>query len=110
LAATLEVLSPDVRPGDTLRYRINNTGSIELICGLGYRLERKTTEGWVLMNPGMAFRAIGFGVLPDERRELRATIPAHAAVGPYRISTSVNSDHLDGTLRLSADFDVHRNG
>src|SRR5947209_8961884 len=76
LAATLEVLSPDVRPGDTLRYRINNTGSIALICGLGYRLERKTAEGWVLMNPGMAFRAIGFGVLPDESRELRATVPA----------------------------------
>lgn len=108
-AATLEVLSLDVRPGDTLLYRINNTGFIELICGVGYRLERKTADGWILMNPGMAFQAIGLSVLPDENRELRAMIPADAPPGLYRISTSVNSDHAARTLGLSAGFGVQRN-
>jgi hypothetical protein len=36
LAATLEVLSPEMRPGDVLRYQVINTGSVELICGVGY--------------------------------------------------------------------------
>lgn len=75
LAATIELLDTQISPGDELRYKINNTGSLDLICGLPYRLERETTGGWVPMNPEMAFRAIGFGVLPGESRELTATIP-----------------------------------
>lgn len=110
LAATIEVLGTHVGPGDELGYRINNTGSVELICGLAYRLERKTSDGWVHTNPGMAFRLIGFGVLPGQGRELSAMIPADALGGSYRISTSVTSDHVEGAVRLSARFHVQRNG
>ena len=44
LASKIVVLGGPIRAGDTMRYRIANTGSIELICGVGYGLERKTSE------------------------------------------------------------------
>jgi uncharacterized membrane protein len=106
LSATMEVLTRSVRPGDELPYRITNTGSVELICGVGYRMERETSDGWIHMNPGMAFRSIGFGVLPGEHRDLSAMVPADAPAGSYRISTSVTSDHVEGVVRLSAGFEV----
>jgi hypothetical protein len=107
LAATLEVLTPHVAPGDALSYRIVNTGSVGLICGLAYSLERESDAGWVLMNPDMPFRAIGFRVRPGESRKLQAVIPGDAPAGRYRITTRVNSDHADGPLLLSADLRVH---
>jgi uncharacterized membrane protein len=110
LEATIAVTDTNVGAGDELRYRINNTGTVPLICGLSYRLERETVKGWVPMNPGMAFRAIGFGVLPGEGRELRATIPRDGPSGSYRISTSVRSDHVEGDVRLCARLHVHHSG
>jgi hypothetical protein len=107
LAATIEVLTPSVGPGDELPYRITNVGSIDLICGLQYRLERETTDGWIHMNPGMAFRAIGFGVPPGENRELTAMIPAKGPAGRYRLSAAMTGDHAQGNPRLSVRFDVH---
>lgn len=106
LASKIVVLGGPIRVGDTMRYRIANTGSIELICGVGYGLDRKTSEGWTAMNPGMAFPAIGLAALPNKNRELRATIPAQAPPGVYRISTTVNSGHAAKTLWLSTEFDV----
>jgi hypothetical protein len=90
-------------------YRINNTGSVGLICGRAYGLERKTDAGWVLMNRDMPFRAIGFRVLPGESRELQAVIPGDAPLGSYRLRTSVRSDHVARTVHLSAGFEVRRN-
>jgi hypothetical protein len=81
LASKIVVLGGPIRAGDTMRYRIANTGSIELICGVGYGLERKSSEGWTAMNPGMAFPAIGLALLPNKSRELRTTIPAQAPPG-----------------------------
>ena len=108
LEAVIELLATTVRPGDELGYRINNTGSVQLICGLPYCLEQETSDEWVPMNEGMAFRLIGFGVLPGESRELKVRIPADAPAGSYRLSTSVTSDHVRGAIRLSAHFDVVR--
>lgn len=51
----MKVLIWSVAPGDDLPYRITNTGSVELICGVAYRMERETSDGWIHMNPGMAF-------------------------------------------------------
>jgi hypothetical protein len=103
----MEVLTRSARPGDELPYRITNIGSVDLICGLQYRLERESANGWIHMNPGMAFRAIGFGVPPGQNRELIAIIPADSPIGLYRLNTSVNSDHAQGNLPLSVRFDVH---
>jgi hypothetical protein len=99
LEATIEVIDTNIGAGDEFRYRINNIGTVPLICGLSYRLERETAKGWVPMNPRTGFRAIGFGVLPGEGPELRATIPRDGPSGPYRISTSVRSDHVEGDVR-----------
>jgi hypothetical protein len=107
LSATIEVLVRTVRAGDQLPYRINNTGAVDLICGMGYSMERATGEGWVLVNPDMAFQTIGLGILPGEHRDLIARVPGGAAAGSYRLSTSVTSNHVEGPLRLSADFEVH---
>jgi hypothetical protein len=104
--ATIEVLRPSAQPGDELPYRINNTGSVELLCGLAHSLELETDDGWVQMNPSMAFPAIGFRVFPNESRELRARIPANAPAGTYRLSTSVTSYHARDWFRLSASFEV----
>lgn len=107
LAATIEVLTSSVTRGDALPYRITKIGSVDLICGLQYRLERDSTDGWIHVNPGMAFRAIGFGVPPGENRELTAMIPAEGPAGLYRLSTSVSSNHAHGNHQLSVHFDVH---
>jgi len=106
LGAVIELAA--ARPGEPLGYRIVNTGAVRLICGLPYRLERETRSGWILMNPDMAFRLMGFGVAPGLSHELRATIPTDAPPGRYRISASVTSDHAPGTLQMSALFDVRQ--
>ena len=111
LAAELELAAPRVRPGGQLGYRIVNSGSVTLVCGVGYSLERETTDGWTLENPRMAFPAIGLLVEPGASRELRANIPNHAAAGRYRIGTSVHTGHGEGLsrVRLCADFEVRDN-
>jgi hypothetical protein len=106
LGAVIELGTATARPGEPLGYRIVNTGAVPLICGLPYRLERETSSGWILMNPGMAFRLMGFGVAPGLSHGLRAAIPADAPPGRYRISASVTSDHAAGTIHTSALFDV----
>lgn len=106
LRAELEVDGRAVSPGQTLRYQIHNTGTIELICGVGYRLERASGDEWLHVNAGMAFVAIGFGVQPGERRELAASMPADAGTGRYRISTTVASDHVGGSVEIAAEFNV----
>lgn len=62
LDATMEVVLPGVGPGEVVPYRIVNTGTVDLICGLPYRLERQADDGWVLMNPGMHFRLRGISI------------------------------------------------
>jgi hypothetical protein len=109
LGAEIRLVGPTARPGEASAYSIVNTGSVPLICGLRYRLERETSDGWVVMNPGMAFRLIGFAVLPGQARELKASIPPDAPTGVYRIRVSVTSDHADGALDLTAAFEIRGN-
>jgi uncharacterized membrane protein len=106
LEAEMEVVLREVRPGERVPYRIVNTGSVELTCGLAYRLERKADHEWVHMNAGMAFRLIGFGVSPGHYRELDARIPEDAQPGEYRLIASVSSDRLAGDVALSAQLSV----
>jgi hypothetical protein len=106
LDAAMEVVLQDVQPGEVVPYRIVNTGTINLICGLRYRLERQTDDGWVPMNAGMPFRLIGFGVLPGEWHELRARIPDDAPGGLYRLIASVGSDHVSGRVEICGEFSI----
>jgi hypothetical protein len=107
LHASLEVMSLEVGAGGELRYRIRNMGDVRLICGLHYRLERKVGENeWMLMNAGVLFRTIGFGVDPGQYKELTARIPADAPAGLYRLLASVGSDHVPGRVEASAEFRV----
>jgi hypothetical protein len=108
LDAELELAAPCVRPGEQLGYRIVNSGSVALVCGVGYSLERETADGWILENPRMAFPLIGLQVQPGASREPRADIPSRAAAGRYRISTSVHTGHGEGLreVKLCADFEV----
>jgi hypothetical protein len=106
LSAKLELLNATRRPGQKLGYKIANTGSVELTCGLLYRLERYADGGWITMNSEAAFRLIGFGVGPGQSRDLDATIPLGAPAGLYRISTSVTTDHGGGAADLAAEFEV----
>jgi hypothetical protein len=113
LSAKIELPAPAVRAGDRLEYSIVNTGSVELICGLPYRLERYADNAWILMNPNMAFALPGFGVKPGQTHLLTALVPAIAPAGKYRISTSVATNPLDEghgarSVQISAQFDVHR--
>ena len=87
-------------------YRVVNTGSVELSCGLAHRLERETDIGWLLMNDGMTFRLIGFGVEPGAHRDFTASIALGMPTGHYRISTSVTTDQGDGEVVLTAHCDV----
>jgi uncharacterized membrane protein len=104
--ARLEVLPEDLRPCDEVGYRITNTGTVDLVCGLPYRLERESPTGWVHVNEGMRFRLIGFGVRPGESHGLSAQIPPDAGPGRYRLSASVHSDHGNRSAHLSAEFHV----
>jgi hypothetical protein len=104
--AMMEVRPAEVGPGQIVPYRIVNTGTVDLICGLAYRLERRADDTWVCMNPGMAFRAIGFGVSPGHYRELQARIPADAPPGLYRLIASAGSDHVSGRVEVSGQFSV----
>ena len=108
LAAELELAAPRVRPGEQLGYRIVNSGSFALMCGVGYSLERETTDGWTLENPRTPFPAIGLLIQPSASLELRADIPNHAPTGRYRISTSAHTGHGAELQRvqLSAGFEV----
>lgn len=106
LDAAMEVVSQDVQPGEVVPYRIVNTGTINLICGLPYRLERQTDDGWAPMNAGMPFRLIGFGVRPGRCHELRARIPDDAPGGLYRLIASVGSDHVSGRVEISGEFSI----
>ena len=108
LGAAMEVVSPDVRAGELVPYRIINTGTVDLICGLPYRLERQTDNVWLPMNAGMPFRLIGFGVSPGHYRELQARVPNDAPTGLYRLIASVGSDHVSGRVEVSAHFSVTR--
>jgi len=106
LDAVMDLLPADVPPGEVAPYRIVNTGSVDLICGLPYRLERQTDDGWLWMNEGMAFRLIGFRVSPGHYRELEARVPEDAPPGPYRLIASVTSDHVSGRVEVSGRFSV----
>jgi hypothetical protein len=101
------VLAPDVaRPGEKLPYAIVNTGTVALMCGHPYLLERWDEESWVAVNPDMAFTLQGYGVVPGGRKELTAEIPTDAVAGLYRISTRVFGRHAPPALRLSGTFEV----
>lgn len=106
LGADLELLASDVRAGEDFGYRIINSGSVGLTCGLPYRLERETDSGWHLMNDGMVFRLMGFGVEPGAHRDFTARIAPDMPTGRYRISTSVTTDHGRGKIVLTVCFDV----
>jgi hypothetical protein len=106
LAGELVLASEVARPGEKLPYAILNTGGLGLLCGLAYLLERFDGQGWVALNAGQAFRAIGFPVEPEERKELLAEIPIDAVAGLYRISTRVFGRHAPPALRLSGTFEV----
>lgn len=96
----------EVRPGELVPCRIVNTDTVELICGLAYRLEHHTDDAWVHMNAGMAFWLIGFGVSPGQYCELDALIPGDAAPGQYRFIASVSSDQVSGRVEVSGQFSV----
>jgi hypothetical protein len=51
-------------------------------------------------------RAIGFGLLPNESRDLVARVPPDAPEGRYRLSTSVNSDLVAEARWLSDEFNI----
>lgn len=106
LDAAMEIVPPGARPGEVVPYRIINTGTVDLICGLSYRLERQTAESWVPMNARLAFPLIGFGVSPGQYRELGARLPDDAPAGSYRLVASVGSDHASGRAEVSAKFAV----
>jgi hypothetical protein len=110
LGAELELLAADLRVGEDFGYRIINSGSVGLTCGSPYRLERETDSGWHLMNDGMAFRLMGFGVEPGAHRDFKATIAPDMPTGRYRISTSVTTDDGGGKIVLTACFDVRSLG
>lgn len=91
LDARLELAGTEAVRSEAFPYRIINTGTARLICGLGYLLEREDEGQWVAMSAGMAFPAIGLIVAPGHERQLTASIPSDAPPGHYRISTSVRS-------------------
>jgi hypothetical protein len=107
LAARLELVGAPNR-GGALAYRIVNTGAARLLCGCSYRLERQDGSEWVAMNPGMAFRTIGFGVDPGNERQLLLSVPADAPPGHYRIGTSVRSEPPAAVLSadISTEFQL----
>jgi hypothetical protein len=93
LDARLELSGTEAVRGDAFPYRIVNTGTARLICGVGYVLERAAGQEWEVMNPpGMYFPAIGLIVEPGDERQLRASIPPDALSGQYRIRTSVHCE------------------
>lgn len=104
LDAQMKVLVADARPGEVVPYQIVNSGTVQLMCGLPYRLERQTGDSWEQVNAGMAFRLMGFGVAPGQHRELHARIPDDAPAGQYRLTTSVPSDHVSGRMEVSTRF------
>jgi hypothetical protein len=106
LDAAMEVVLPDVRQGGVVPYRIVNTGTINVICGSPYRLERQTDDGWMPVNGGMPFRLIGFGVRPGRCHELQARIPDDAPGGLYRLVASVGSDHVSGRVEICGEFSI----
>jgi hypothetical protein len=103
--AVIELPMTSVGPGDDLTYRLHNTGSVELICGVGYQLERESNGQWLPAGPPMWFPAIGLIVRPGEHRQLTAKIPADAPDGLYRINTSL-SDRDGRDVEASAEFRV----
>jgi hypothetical protein len=84
----IQLVAATARPGEASAYRIVNARA-DLRIPL--RLERETSDGWVLMNTGVAFRLIGFGVLRGQAWELQPPIPTDAPAGVYRIRTSVTT-------------------
>lgn len=107
LDGRLELSVPEAVRGEVLTYRIINTGSARLTCGAGHVLERNAGDAWVVMNPRMAFPAIGLIVEPRQGRQLTARIPADSPSGQYLISTLVSGEPSGSPrLELSALFHV----
>lgn len=83
-------------PGGRLGYVIINTGTVPVILGAAYGLERRVASGWEDVAIPYAFPAWGLRLPPRSGRELVARIPERAQPGRHRLR-----------VRLSADRDPH---
>ena len=110
--AELRLNATTIHPGDTLGYRIVNTGSGCIDVGPGYGIERPLPDGsWTAVpTPGGTLLAVMLG--PGMSYGKQARIPADLPPGHYRLTdyaagpVTPEGPNARLNLRLAAEFDV----
>ena len=118
LAARLELAGATAAPGGGLLYSVINTGSLPIMLGAEYVLERATDGGWERVPFPRAFPLWGRRLAPGARSELTARVWEQAQPGRYRLRVplGVDRDPHPGyewvaaqeiePIEVTADFDV----
>jgi hypothetical protein len=96
ISARLELPVTRAVPGGGLVYVIINTGTVPVVLGAAYGLERRGASGWEDLPVPYAFPLWGLRLQSGSRREMVARIPEHAQAGRHRLR-----------VRLPADRDPH---
>ena len=118
LAARLELAAATAAPGGSLVYSVINTGSLPIMLGAAYTLERATRDGWERAPFPRAFPLWGLRLEAGARCELTARVWEQAQPGRYRLRVPLRVDRdpqpgRDRTaaqendpIEVTADFDV----
>lgn len=118
LSARLELPAATAVPGGSLVYAVINTGSLPIMLGAAFVLERATGDGWERLPVPRAFPLWGRRLEGGARSELTARIWEHAQPGRYRLRVplGVDRDPRPGfewvatqevePIELTAEFDV----
>ncbi len=84
--AELRVATATVRAGEALPYEVVNASTGCITIGVGYAFERLQPDGtWAPVLPYGIFPALGIKLSPGTAYAKRATVPADAPPGSYRL-------------------------
>lgn len=92
LAARVELPAGTAVPGGSLVYCVINTGSLPIMLGAAFMLERTTGDGWERLPVPRAFPLWGRRLEAGERSELVAQVWDHAQPGRYRLRVPLQVD------------------
>lgn len=94
--ARLDLHTTSAVPGDRLEYSVTNTGSLPILAGEAFGLDRLQENDWVPVEVPCMFRAWGRRLNSGESVALTARIPDGTPAGRYRLNK-----------RLAVDRDPH---
>lgn len=84
---------------------IENFGPTFLVLGKDYTIEKKVSNGWKVVPLEIAFEEIGVYLDPDNSYDQTMDLDQLAS-GDYRVVKSFNSDGLDLSATLAAEFTI----